>query len=565
MNDYFDQLEQCLKEAVARRAHLRWYARVRLPVRHRGLVIVLAALVVAAPAVAAVGAASGWFSPGKPDVYYPASSTSGLGKVLPTRDRLLPIRVADPDGGPAWGVRLVRTSRGDTCIQVGRVEEGQIGALGIDGAWKDDHEFHEIKPNDGLADICGATDGAGNGFVNQAAHGAPASVDVPLYNSGGGSPGRCRSPYASLVPGPLLQHARKLPPTLKKLLKRVEEQRAKSPLCPANAMRMVFAGLLGPDAKSITYKTPTGQTKIEQTSGGVGAYLIVFKETKTNCADFTGTLDGGGQGCESDGTGDNADLAGPTAVTSVTYRSGETCSVQPSPSFAAAYEKFVAQSRDQKHDSAKQERARFAKFLARYHLTERTSVQAITPQCAPVGWVAAKQKRVTLADVASPLRVSVSEGRRFCSKGPWSKLSVQDDTIVCDHKVPKGYTSYYESRGDTDGPLYALIRVSFTAREPVTTSNSFYEWNIQEPGNHGGEGNRTQANVRRGETVTFTMSEAIPGSGPHNANAVRGVYHGTIGFMPNVGQVGPQNGGDDPGRDGSLIVGRFSFRLPLSG
>lgn len=200
MNDYFDELEQALKDAVARRAHLRWFSRLRLPLRHRGLVIGLATLVVAAPAVAAVGAASGWFSPGKPDIYYPASVTSGLGKVLKKGDRLLPIRVPDPDGGPAWGMRLVTTSRGDTCVQVGRVEDGQIGALGIDGAWNDDHQFHEIKPNDGLADICGATDGAGNGFANQVAYGAPASVDVPLYNSGGGSPAVAEARSCHLPP-----------------------------------------------------------------------------------------------------------------------------------------------------------------------------------------------------------------------------------------------------------------------------------------------------------------------------------------------------------------------------
>ncbi|HTZ88151.1 MAG TPA: hypothetical protein VMB05_15910 [Solirubrobacteraceae bacterium] len=38
--------------------------------------IVIAALVVAAPALAAVGAASGWFSfsAGKPDLFYPANA-----------------------------------------------------------------------------------------------------------------------------------------------------------------------------------------------------------------------------------------------------------------------------------------------------------------------------------------------------------------------------------------------------------------------------------------------------------------------------------------------------------
>jgi hypothetical protein len=43
-----------------------------------------------------------------------------------------------------------------------------------------------------------------------------------------------------------------------------------------------------------------------------------------------------------------------------------------------------------------------------------------------------------------------------------------------------------------------------------------------------------------------------------------GVFHGTVGFMPNAGKGGPQTGGIGPGHDGSLVVGRFKFRLPLA-
>jgi hypothetical protein len=556
MNDYFDQLEHELRGAVTRRAHLRWYKRFHVPVRHRGLAVVIAALVIAAPSVAAFGAASGWFSAGSPDRYYPASATSGLGKVLPAGDRLLPIRVADPDGGPPWGIRLVRTTRGDTCIQVGRVQDGQIGALGIDGAWGDDHEFHEIKPNDGLADICGATDATGYGFANQTAHGAPASVDVPLYNSSGGARNACRSPYESIT-APVPGGGSNPSPLLKKLLQQAAKQRSSSPVCPADSMRTVFAGLLGPDAKRITYKTPDGKTMTENTSGGVGAYLIVFKETVTNCAEFSTSALGGSRGCQSGGTGNSPDLQWPTAVTSVKYKDGNTCKLQPSTRVVNAYEKLVGQSRNQPHETTKQEQARFEEFLVAYHLTRRTWIQALIPRCPPVGWVAAKQA-VTAAQVATPLHVTISSGRRFCSKGPWPANSVQDTTIVCDHRIPQGYTSYYES-----GPkhrLFALIRVSFTAREPVTTSNSFYAWNIQEPGNHGSESNRTQANVRPGETVTFTIAEAVPET--HSPDAPRGVYHGTITFEPNAGQAGPDDADGAPGQDGALTVGTFSLRLP---
>jgi hypothetical protein len=281
MSDYFDQFERALSDAVTRRAHLRWYARIRRPIRSHGLGIALGALVVSAPAVAAVGAASGWFSAGTPDRYYPESSTSGLGKSIPGT-RMLPIRVADPDGGPPWGMRLVRTSRGDTCVQVGRVEYGEIGSLGIDYSWANDHKFHPINPNDGVADVCGATDTAGQGFVSSSRHGWPASAFTPSDYGSGPAFGYCQS---SSPADELRARLTRLPKgsnvraSLVKILKRQEAAAARTKVhaCPSGSLRMIFVGLLGRDARSITYKTPSGATETENTVGGVGAYLIVFK------------------------------------------------------------------------------------------------------------------------------------------------------------------------------------------------------------------------------------------------------------------------------------------------
>jgi hypothetical protein len=412
MSDYFAAVKAELASAVDRRAHVPWYLRVRLPASHRGLVVVFATLMIATPAVAAVGAVSGWFSPGKPEAYQPSAPTSGLGEVLPKGDRMLPLRVADPDGGPPWGVRLVTTTRGDTCIQVGRVENGEIGSLGIDGAWANDHRFHEIKPNDDAADICGATDGAGYGFVDDATQGAPTS-GYALANRPG---------------------------------------------------RFIFAGLLGPDAKTVTYQTPSGRTKTERTSGGVGAYLIVFKETKANCNYYVRTLVGGSTRCEGDGTGVGYTL-GPvlrSSVSSVTYKDGATCDAQRS-------------------------------------------------QCEPVGWVPGKHQPIKPADITSPLKVSVSEIRPARTKGS----------------------------------LLPLVRVSFTAREPVTSSNSSYQVQVQYPSG-GQEDTSTDRDIRRGDTVTLPMT-VFP-SPP-------GVYHGTISFTPNDGVANPY-------QSGQLLVGRFSFKLP---
>jgi hypothetical protein len=553
MSDYFDELEAGLRDAVKQRAHLPWYRRVgSMSLRHRGVVAIIAALVVATPTVAAVGEVAGWFGRGSSPIYYPASATRGLGKVLATGGRLLPIRVADPDGGPPWGIRLVRTTRGETCIQVGRVVDGQIGQLGIDTAWHDDHEFHEIKPNDQLADICGSTDSAGNGFVDQGIYGAPASVDIPLDNSSG-APNACVDPYMSPVPA-VVRRGRKLEPFQKRLLRHIEQQRRADGDCPFNAMRMIFVGLLGPDARSVTYRTPSGLTRTQPTAAGTGAYLIVFRETAGDCLDFTRSLNtspSGGCG-PGNGGGPNPDLQGPSAITAVTYNDGKRCSDLPSASFAIAYQKASQASRKL---SAKQARKFWAHFTAQHHLSERAFFNAVQPRCLPVGWVKPKLPKLTSADLASPIHVKLQEGKRFCTKTPDG--AGFNGAVPCDKRVPKGDRYLY---GSGPGVEAVLLSVSFTVRQPVTSDNSDYVELVKSPGNTGSSGNATQTNLRAGEHVT--LSEFM------GANPPKGTYRGTIAFVQDDGQQGR----DAPalfflsrGRHprGTFIVGHFSFKLPL--
>ena len=70
----------------------------------------------------------------------PVGPSEGVG--MPVSSRLLRLRIQDPEGGPPWGMRIVETSRGLVCAQVGRVHDGQLGELGIDGAFADDGLFH---------------------------------------------------------------------------------------------------------------------------------------------------------------------------------------------------------------------------------------------------------------------------------------------------------------------------------------------------------------------------------------------------------------------------------------
>lgn len=550
MNDYFDDLEAGLRDVVRRRRHLPWYARLsQLSVRHRGLAALVAVFVIATPAVAAVGAASGWFSKGSSPIYYPASATSGLGKVLPQGDRLLPIRVADPDGGPPWGIRLVKTTRGETCIQVGRVVDGQIGQLGIDTAWHDDHEFHEIRPNDQMADICGATDAVGDGFVDQAVYGAPASVDIPLDNSSGAR-NACIDPYTSLpLPG-FVRRGGKLTPFEKRVLRRIERQRHADGDCPDDAMRMIFVGLLGPDAKSVTYKTPSGQTRTQTTLAGTGAYLIVFRETARDCLDFAKSPFTSGDGCGAGNTGPNPYLQAPSAITNVRYADGKSCSEQPSATLTAAYLKLGEKTR--KLPGKRAQRV-FDQFLARHRLTHATWFNALQPECKPVGWQAPKLPKLTSADVASPIKLKLYQGVRFCSKP--SQMNTLNGAVPCDERVPAGDKSF---NGAGPGQKAILVRISFTARQSVTNVSSYYEWNLKNPGNHGGGGGPLQRNIRAGQRITLSEFLGVN---------LSGTYRGTVAFVRNAGQLGPggrplfiYRGARVP--PGTLIVGRFSFKLP---
>src|SRR6202043_2299227 len=82
---------------------------------------------------AASAAAALLFSSGEtvaPAFVLPATPSAGLGEPVPHSLALLPMRVPDPEGGPPWGMRVIRTTRGLLCLQAGRVVDGQLGALG---------------------------------------------------------------------------------------------------------------------------------------------------------------------------------------------------------------------------------------------------------------------------------------------------------------------------------------------------------------------------------------------------------------------------------------------------
>ena len=489
MSDYFDRVEDGLRDAVRRRAHLPWYLRLVSVGRPRGLVVVLAALLVAAPAV---GAATDWFGFGAPDRFAADSPTQFAGRALPATSRLLGLRVADPQGGPPWGLRLVRTTRGDTCIQLGRVEGGTLGSLGIDQAWNNDHLFHPF-PNTSIGETCGTTDAAGHGFVNIAYTGVPANANPLPPGARGPQAKNCRAVSAPANDGPV---------------------------CPPGSLRMIFTGLLGPDATSVTYQGPDGSPKTAPTSGSDGGYLLVVTLNDTTCTLYTHGPFGGYGPCGGSEAMMGASPGPIGAVKAITYRDGHVCRLTPPARLLAAEQALTRKLRPQSHGRTDQARRRLfvqalTRFLASRHLTRAQFGSLLHPTCPPVGYVRPNQRVLNAADVASPVTVKLL------------------------------HPQYGEFQVD----------IAFTARQAVTTGSSWYEDYMTNPAgcSSSGQGGQIEfGNIRAGELI-------------HDRRLIgtcKGTYHGLIGYMQNSGPIDQESaGGGTPGRDGSMIVGRFGFTI----
>ena len=199
--------------------------------RRTNAVVMAVVLVLAGGAIAA--AATGVLSGSPVKEQGRLSPNAGIGVPAPGGSRLLALRAADPQGGLPWGMRLVHTTRGEICVQVGRVDDDQLGQLGIDGAFHDDRRFHPLAP-----DILPEYSDSGDVTCDVA---APIAI------------GSWRSGDRNAAPnGPELTSFK---PTAKDL-------------------RLISWGLLGPHAVSVTYHTAAG-LRTRPVAPGTGAYLIV--------------------------------------------------------------------------------------------------------------------------------------------------------------------------------------------------------------------------------------------------------------------------------------------------
>jgi hypothetical protein len=177
-------------------------------------------------------------------------------------------------------MRIVHTTRGLICVQIGRVYDDQLGQLGVDGAFHNDGRFHPL-PTDALPDV--------------------------LANADGWMTGNCSSPgeiYAGDSVG-------------------LELSAASSPRPGAGApadRREISFGLLGVHAVSITYREGS-QTHTQPVLPGLGAYLIVQRYRSGRPLGSVSETDG------RDEPGNYSRPAGPNgALTAITYSyAGRSC------------------------------------------------------------------------------------------------------------------------------------------------------------------------------------------------------------------------------------------------
>ena len=528
MSDYFDRVEQHMREAVRRGTHEPWYLRLR-PRLSRPVIIALAGLLVTGTALAASGA----FRTGAPvgDEVTPTPNTNE-GTVIASTVHVLALRVADPRGGPPWGLQTLKTTRGLMCVQPGRVVGGRVGVLGEDGAFNNDGAFHPLAADYLSGTGCGTQDARGNAFLNEEQYGLPASA----LSSGEPQPrGGCYRNAARL----------------------------KS--CPDSDRRDIYFGLLGPAATGITYSTPSGPLATLPTAGADGAYLIVLPHTKESCTPPEIV-------CVRSASADEVvgpELEPSRAIRGVTYTNAPPCTL---PSLAGAAE--LREADEAKIRELVRARLPYVYRTLYYHQRYvRGSVRKLTanqqrafdsvrapllrleergPRCPAVGYVPIRPSgQLTRAEVASPVIARTERANLYCERG--------DDVRPCDVHVPAGYKRLHLYKG---APPQLLIAIEFTARVAVPNFDSHYEINTTNlensrgpncPGNGAGTFGPTNSNLRAGQRVRYTLMV--------NADCP-GRMHITVGLVTVNGPSGAMPVPGLPGQSPEIPVGATTILVP---
>jgi hypothetical protein len=252
--------------------------------------VLLAVLALGGAASAALLLATG--KPLPPAYVLPANPQTGLGQPVAASVTPLPIRVPDPEGGPPWGMRVLRTTRGLVCLQGGRVVNGQLGGLGAGYAFGGDGRFHAFSPADAIAtDACPAAGSDRLAFLP----GPPVVVTANALPLAG----------ENVLPGDQVHCD-------------LPGQSDWGVRCPQSQLRQVAMGVLGPDVTSIEVTWARARFSVRP-YGPDGAYLIVLPaQPKANASMSSGSWQS---------PFGFASSAPGGAVLTVTYKDGSHCQI----------------------------------------------------------------------------------------------------------------------------------------------------------------------------------------------------------------------------------------------
>lgn len=105
--------------------------------RRRRPTAALVLALIALAATAAVTGAVGLIHFGAPHEPPPPGDVPAAQTPVPGTATVESVTSPDPDGGPPWGIRVSRNSRGEPCFAINRVLDGKLGT--VSGT-----EFHEL-------------------------------------------------------------------------------------------------------------------------------------------------------------------------------------------------------------------------------------------------------------------------------------------------------------------------------------------------------------------------------------------------------------------------------------
>jgi hypothetical protein len=238
--------------------------------------LVLAVLLVLALAAVALAIKGLVFGADAPTTFI-SSQSAGIGTIRPGTVRLLRIRAPDPQGGPPWTMRVFSTRRGYGCYQAGRLVDGRLVALGINGALSGDGRPHRL-PIDRQG--CGGTDDVG--------HVRFTAVSPVRDSSAALTDDRCYDPERTRAAGLAVHNAQRYIATARRRgddrairegrrqLHRAHRERAGIRACPPSALRVVIAGAAGPSASAVAL-TVDGRKMTERVrASDGGAFLFVL-------------------------------------------------------------------------------------------------------------------------------------------------------------------------------------------------------------------------------------------------------------------------------------------------